>query len=142
MRPSKTALCLAVAASLAAPFALGTSEPRANAQTWVALSPQQRAEISARLESSKNCRYFETQVEARDVLGLTVDTKDIDDALACHREQDALRDGGEMRATFSLPRYLAVNGVAALAGALSVLGIATLLPALRRRYGRSAPSGS
>ena len=142
MRLSKTVLCLAVIAALAAPFGAGTSRPQANAQSWIALTPQQRADIAARLESSKNCRYFETQVEARDVLGLKVDTKDIDDALACHREQDALRDGGEMRAIFSLPRYLAVNGAVALAGALGVLGIATLLPALRRRYGRDAPSGS
>lgn len=132
MRPSKTVLCLAVAAAISAPFAWGTSQPHANAQTWVALSPEQRAEIVARLESSKNCRYFETQVEARDVLGLNVDAKDIDDALACHRQQDALRDGGEMRATFSLPRYLAVNGAVALASALGVLGLATMLPALRR----------
>lgn len=142
MRPSKTVLCLAVTASLAVPFAFGTSQPRANAQSWVALSPQQRAEIAARLESSKNCRYFETQVEARDVLGLTVDAKDIEDALACHRDQDALRDGGEMRASFSLPRYLAVNGAVALASALGALGLSALLAALRRRYGRSAPSGS
>lgn len=126
-------LCLVIAAAITAPFAAGTSQPRANAQTWIALSPQQRAEIAAKLESSKNCRYFETQVEARDVLGLTVDAKDIDDALACHREQDALRDGGEMRPAFSLPRYLAVNGAVALASALGVLGLAMLLPALRRR---------
>lgn len=137
MRFSKTVVCLAVIAALAAPFAAGTSQPRANAQSWVALSPQQRSEIAARLESSKNCRYFETQVEARDVLGLTVDAKDIDDALACHREQDALRDGGEMRPAFSLPRYLAVNGAISLAGALGVLGLAMLLPGLRRRDARS-----
>ena len=142
MRPSKTVLCLAVIAAITAPFAAGTSQPRANAQAWIALTPQQRAEIEANLESSKNCRYFETQVEARDVLGLNVDARDIDDALACHREQDALRDGGEMRPAFSLPRYLAVNGAVALAGALGVLGLALLLPALRRRYARSAPSGS
>jgi len=97
---------------------------------------------SPKLESSKNCRYFETQVEARDVLGLNVDAKDIDDALACHREQDALRDGGEMRPAFSLPRYLAVNGAVALAGALGVLGLSLLLPALRRRHARGTPSGS
>lgn len=142
MRLSKAVLCLAVAAAITAPFAAGTSQPSANAQTWVALSPQQRLEIAAKLESSKNCRYFETQVEARDVLGLTVDAKDIDDTLVCHREQDALRDGGEMRLAFSLSRYLAVNGAVALAGALGVLGLSVLLPALRRRYARGAPSGS
>ena len=136
MRPSTPALGLAVAAAITAPFAAGTSQPRANAQVWVALSPELRAEIAAKLESSKNCRYFETQVEARDVLGLKVDTKDIDDALQCHREQDALRDGGEMRAIFSLPRYLAVNGAVALAGALGMLSLTTMLPALLRRYAR------
>src|SRR5215468_1069462 len=98
----------------------------------------QRAEIVAKLESSKNCRYFETQVEARDVLGLKVDTNDIHDAMQCHRDQDALRDGGEMRASFSLPRYLAVNGTVALAGAFVFLGLATALPALARRYRRDA----
>jgi hypothetical protein len=133
MRPSKSAICLAIAAAVAAPFAVGTSQPHANAQTWIALSPAQRAEIVAKLDSSKNCRYFETQVEARDVLGLNVDPKDIDDAMACHREQDALRDGCEMRATFSLPRYLVVNGAVALMGALAMFGVAMLLPALLRR---------
>jgi hypothetical protein len=117
-------------AAITAPFVAGTSEPQANAQSWVVLTAAQRAEIAAKLDSSKNCRYFETQVEARDVLGLKVDSKDIEDALACHRDQDALRDGGEMRATFSLPRYLAINGVVAMAGALGVLGL-TLMSGAR-----------
>jgi len=138
MRPSNTVLCLTVTAAIIAPFATGTSRPTANAQAWIALSPELRAEIVAKLESSKNCRYFETQVEARDVLGLKVDSKDIDDAMACHRDQDALRDGGEMQASFSLPRYLAVNGTVALAGAFVFLGLATALPALARRYRRDA----
>jgi hypothetical protein len=133
MRPSKTALGLTVIAAITAPFVVGTSQPAANVQNWIPLSPQQRSEIAAKLESSKNCRYFETQVEARDVLGLTVDAKDIDDAVQCHREQDALRDGGEMRATFSLPRYLAVNAAVALASAAGTLGLAMLFPALFRR---------
>jgi hypothetical protein len=136
MRLSRTALGLAIVAAITAPFAAGTSEPRANAQTWIALAPELRASIVAKLESSKNCRYFETQVEARDVLGLKVDTGDIDDAMQCHRDQDALRDGGEMRATFSLPRYLAVNAGVAAAGALAMLALATMLPALLRRYAR------
>jgi hypothetical protein len=134
MKASKTAVGLAIAAALAAPFAAGTSQPRANAQGWIALAPEQRAAIVAKLESSKNCRYFETQVEARDVLGLKVDTGDIDDAMQCHRDQDALRDGGVMQASFSLPRYLAVNGTVAVASALGVLGLTIMLPALLRRY--------
>ena len=132
MRPSKTALGLTVIAAIAAPLVIGTSRPTANAQSWIPLSPQQRSEIVAKLESSKNCRYFETQVEARDVLGLKVDTKDIDDAMQCHHEQDALRDGGEMRAYFSLPRYLAVNGAIALASAGTVFALGIMLPALFR----------
>ena len=137
MRPSKTAVGLATIAAVAAPFLAGTSQPNANAQTWMALTAEKRAEITAKLESSKNCRYLETQVEARDVLGLNVDSKDIDEALACHRDQDTLRDGGEMRPTFSLPRYLAVNGAIALVVALSVFGAAITVPALFRRYARS-----
>ncbi|MGQ0685102.1 hypothetical protein [Bradyrhizobium sp.] len=38
-----------------------------------------------------------------------------------------------MRPAFSLPRYLAVNGAVELAGALGVLGLSLLLPALLRR---------
>ena len=114
-------------------MAAGTSRPRANAQEWIALTAAQRAEIAAKLDGSKNCRYFETQVEARDVLGLKVDSKDIDEAIQCHREQDALRDGGELRPYFSLPRYLAVNASIALASALAVLGLAMMVPALVRR---------
>jgi hypothetical protein len=136
MRPSTNALGLAIVVALGAPFVAGTSQPRANAQTWIALTAEQRADIAAKLESSKNCRYFETQVEARDVLGLKVDAKDVDDAMQCHRDQDALRDGGEMRAIFSLPRYLAVNAAIAAVGALAMLGLATMLPALLRRYAR------
>jgi len=136
MRASKTAAGLAAMAALSAPFVAGTSQPRANAQTWIALAAEQRAAIVAKLENSKNCRYFETQVEARDVLGLQIDGRDIDDAMQCHRDQDALRDGGEMRATFSLPRYLAVNAAIAAAAALGMLGLAMMLPALLRRYAR------
>ena len=136
MRPSRTAVGLAIMVAVAAPLVVGTSEPRANAQSWVALTAEQRAEIAAKLDSSKNCRYFETQVEARDVLGLKVDSKDIDDALQCHRDQDALRDGGEIRPGFSLPRYLAVNAAVAIASALAVLLLAMMVPALFRRYAR------
>lgn len=136
MRPSRTAVGLAIMVAVAAPFVAGTSDPRTNAQSWVALTAEQRAEIAAKLDSSKNCRYFETQVEARDVLGLKVDSKDIDDALQCHRDQDALRDGGEMRPGFSLPRYLAVNAAVAIASALAVLLLAMMVPALFRRYAR------
>jgi hypothetical protein len=142
MRPSRTAVGLAIMAAISAPFVAGTSEPRANAQSWVALTAGQRAEITAKLDSSKNCRYFETQVEARDVLGLKVDSKDIDDAMECHRDQDALRDGGVMQAAFSLPRYLAINGGVALTSALAVLGLAVMFSALlrhsRRRLGSRA----
>jgi hypothetical protein len=138
----KAALCLAAVGAMAAPFAVGTWQPRANAQQWIALTPELRAAILVKLESSKNCRYFETQVEARDVLGLKVDSDDIREAIECHREQDALRDGGEAHAYFSLPRYVAVNGAAALAGAFLVFGLAMALPALARRYRRVGSSTS
>lgn len=128
------ALLLAVVAAMASPFLSGTWQPRANAQAWVALTPELRAALVARLESSKNCRYFETQVEARDVLGLDVDSKDIDDAMQCHREQDALRDGGEARPYFSLPRYLAINAAVAAAGAAGVFAMALMLAAAVRWY--------
>jgi hypothetical protein len=131
--PWKIALGLAIVAAMAAPFALGTWQPQANAQNWIALTPELRASIVAKLDSSKNCRYFETQVEARDVLGLKVDSNDILDALQCHREQDVLRDGGEAQAAFSLPRYLVVNGAIAAASALGVLGLAIMHSALFRR---------
>ena len=134
--PWKIAVGLAIVAAMAAPFAFGTWQPQANAQNWIALTPELRTNILARLESSKNCRYFETQVEARDVLGLKVDASDILDAIQCHREQDALRDGGEMQAIFSLPRYLAVNSAVSLAGTLAMLGLAIVIPALLRRYRR------
>ena len=142
MKRRNIALLLAVAAAMASPFLFGTWQPRANAQRWIALTPELRASIVARLESSKNCRYFETQVEARDVLGLNVDSNDIQDAIQCHREQDALRDGGEAQAYFSLPRYLAVNAAVALAGALGAFGLAMAAAALTRRsrrLGRDAP---
>ncbi len=70
------------------------------------------------------------------MLGLKVDSDDIRDAVQCHREQDALRDGGEAQAYFSLPRYLAVNGGVALAGAFGAFGLAMVLPALVRRTRR------
>ena len=130
------ALLLAVVAAMVSPLLFGTWQPRANAEQWIALTPELRASLIARLESSKNCRYFETQVEARDVLGLNVDSKDIDDAMQCHREQDALRDGGEAQAYFSLPRYLAINAAVALAGAFGAFGLAMVLPALVRRIRR------
>ncbi len=137
MRPSRTAVGLAAMVAITAPFVAGTSQPSANAQVWAPLTAEQRTDIAAKLDSSKNCRYFETQVEARDVLGLKVDSKDIEDAMACHRDQDVLRDGGEMRPGFSLPRYLAVNAAVAVASALGMLGLAMMLPALFRRYARS-----
>ena len=130
---NRNAICLALLAAVAAPFAFGTASTAPNAQAWAALTAEHRALILVKLDTSKNCRYFETQVEARDVLGINVDPADIQDAILCHREQDALRDGGEMRAMFSLPRYLAVNAGIALAGGLGVLGLVIMLPALLRR---------
>ena len=119
-----TAIALALLAAAAAPLAFGTWQMAPNAQAWTALTAEHRARIVVKLDSSKNCRYFETQVEARDALGITAEPADIQDAILCHREQDALRDGGEMQAIFSLPRYLAVNGGIALAGGLAVFGLA------------------
>ena len=136
MKHRNIALLLAVVAAMASPFLFGTWQPRANAQQWIALTPELRAGIVAKLESSKNCRYFETQVEARDVLGLKVDSNDIRDAVQCHREQDALRDGGEAQAYFSLPRYLAVNSGVALVGAFGTFGLVMAVPVLVRRTRR------
>jgi hypothetical protein len=134
MKRWKGVLGLAIIGAVAAPFVIGTWQPRLNAQAWIALTPERRATLRAKIESSKNCRYLETQVEARDALGLTPDSDDIREAIQCHREQDALRDGGEAQATFSLLRYLAINGAIALAGCLSAFGLALVLPALLRRY--------
>jgi len=132
----KFALGLAIVAAIGAPFACDTWQPRANAEQWIALTPELRASLVAKLESSKNCRYFETQVEARDVLGLKVDSDDIREAMQCHREQDALRDGGEAQAYFSLPRYLAVNSGVALVGAFGTFGLVMAVPVLVRRTRR------
>ena len=127
------AATLAIAGAIAAPFAFGTWQPQPNAQAWIALTPEHRATLLVSMETSKNCRYFETQVEVRDVLGITPDSRDILDAVLCHREQDALRDGGETRAYFSLPRYLAINGALALAAALGIMGVAIALSYSARR---------
>jgi hypothetical protein len=134
MKRWKGVLGLAIIGAITAPFVFGTWQPRPNAQAWIELTAERRATLLAKIESSKNCRYLETQVEARDALGLTPDSDDIQQAIQCHREQDALRDGGEPQATFSLLRYLAINGAIALAGSLGVLGLALVLPVLLRRY--------
>jgi hypothetical protein len=136
MKRWKGVLGLAIIGAIAAPLAFGTWPPRPNAQAWIALTPERRATLLAKIESSKNCRYLETQVEARDALGLTPDSDDIREAIQCHREQDALRDGGEAQATFSLPRYLAINGAIALAASLGIVGLAIGFSYLLRRYGR------
>jgi hypothetical protein len=130
----KTVAGLAIIGAIAAPVVAGTWQMRPNVQTWTALTPERRAALLTGLESSKNCRYFETQVEARDVLGLTVDSRDIAEAVQCHHEQDALRDGGEMQATFSLPRYLAINAAIVLASAVGAFGLVMMLPALFRHH--------
>jgi hypothetical protein len=134
MKRLKTALGLAIVGAIATPFAFGTWQPQPNAKAWIALTPEHRANLLVSMESSKNCRYFETQVEVRDVLGITPDSKDILDAILCHREQDALRDGGESRAYFSLPRYLAINGALALAAALGIIGVAVAWSYSLRRF--------
>jgi hypothetical protein len=134
MHSWKALAALAVISGIAAPVVAGTWQVRPNAQSWIALTPERRAVLLAGLENSKNCRYFETQVEARDVLGLTADSRDIAEAVQCHREQDALRDGGEMRSYFSLGRYLAVNAAIASAGAAGTVGLAILVALLFRRY--------
>jgi hypothetical protein len=134
MKRWKGVLGLAIVGTIAAPFVFGTWQPRPNAQAWIALTPERRADLLAKMENSKNCRYLETQVEARDALGLTPDPDDILEAIQCHREQDALRDGGEAQAYFSRPRYLAINAAIALAGFLGVVGVALVLPVLLRRY--------
>ena len=69
-------------------------------------------------------------------------SNDIRDAIQCHREQDALRDGGEAQAYFSLPRYLALNAAVALAGAFGAFGLAMALlrwSGVTRRPGADQP---
>src|SRR3954453_8093809 len=134
MKRWKGALGLAIIGAIGAPLVFGTWQPRPNAQAWIALTPERRANLLAKMEGSKNSRYLEPQVEARDALGLTPDPDDILEAIQGHREQDALGDGGEVQAYFSLPRYLAINAAIALAGFLGVVGVALVLPVMLRRY--------
>ena len=132
MKPWKIAVSLA--AAVAAPFVVGTWQPRSNAERWTALSAQDRTSLLAEMDRSKNCRFYETQVEARDVLGLTADPTDVSQAVLCHHQQDALAEGGRLEKYFSLPRYVAGNGLAALAGFIGVFALAMMLPGALRRY--------
>ncbi len=133
-KPWKIAASLAAIAAVAAPFVVGTWQPRSNAERWIALTAEERANLLAEMDRSKNCRFYETQVEARDVLGLTVDPTDVSRAMLCHQQQDALREGGRLEQYFSVPRYLAGNGLAALAGFIGVFALAMMLPGAFRRY--------
>src|SRR5437764_11369070 len=136
MKRWKGMLGLATVGAIAAPVVFGTWQSRPNAQAWIPLTAERRATLVVKIESSKNCRYLETQVEARDALGLTPDADDIKEAIQCHHEQDTLRDGGEAQAYFSLARYLATNGAIALAGCFGVLGLAIRFSHLLRRQGQ------
>jgi hypothetical protein len=136
MKSWKIATGLAVAAALAAPFALGTWQPRANAERWIALDAQERENLLAEMDRSKNCRFYETQVEARDALGLTVDQDDVRQALLCHRRQDALQDGGRVEAYFSRSRYVERNVLVALAGFAAAFALGATLSGALRRYRR------
>ncbi len=134
MKSWKIAGGFAVAAAVAAPFVSGTWQPRSNAERWVALTAQERAGLVAEMDRSKNCRFYETQVEARDVLGLTVDAGDVSQAVRCHQQQDALREDGRFEPYLSLPRYAASNGLAALAGFVGAFVLALTLSSIFRRY--------
>ncbi len=136
MKPWKLAVSLAATAAVAAPFVVGTWQPRSNAERWVALDAETRANLLAEMDRSKNCRFYETQVEARDVLGLTVDPNDVSQAVLCHHQQDALHDGGRPEKYFSLPRYVASNGLVAMAGFVGAFALAMMLPPVFRRYRR------
>ena len=58
MRPSRTAVGLAIMVAITAPFVAGTSEPRANAQVWVVLTAGQRAEIAAEARKLEELPLF------------------------------------------------------------------------------------
>ena len=134
MKSWKIAVGLAAMGAIATPFIIGTWRPSSNTQRWIALTAEARANLLAEMERSKNCRFYETQVEARDALGLTPEADDISQAVRCHSEQEVLNGGGRMERYFSRPRYLAINGAISLASFVGIFGLANILPGVFRRY--------
>jgi hypothetical protein len=133
MRQWKIAFSLAIVAAIAAPLVLGTYKsqpyfawlPVPYVSGFRPLTAEQREETTAYLARLNNCREFET-----------IPIGDIpDEGMRCFEQIGLLRNG-EYYSHFSEPRYLALNAAAAVAGFVSIFGLAMVLPALVRRYWR------
>jgi hypothetical protein len=134
MNSWKIAISLAAVGAVASPVIVGTWQTRSNQARWIALTPERRDILLAEMERSKNCRFYETQVEARDIVGLKPDSDDISRAVLCHREREELDNGGRAERYFSLLRYLSTNGAVTVASFVGIFALAIVLLGVMRRY--------
>jgi len=136
MKIWKIALGLATAGAVAAPILVGTWYPRSNAQQWIALTADERANLTAKMEESKNCRVHEARVEEIEIQGAKPDMTDLGRIAICHINRARLNGGGRWERYLSLPRYLVTNGAILIASFVGIFGLALAVTNFLRRYSR------
>ena len=108
-----------------APLVFRTYKASPSVSGFLPLTVERREEITAYLARLKNCEEFET-------IPMDKLPPEADD---CFYRRGLLRQG-EYFSYFSVPKYLALNAGAAIAGFGIIFGLSYLLSALARRYWR------
>jgi hypothetical protein len=125
MRQWKIALSLAIIGALAGPLVFRTYKAQPEVSGFLPLTAEQREETTAYLAKLNNCRELET-------IPMDKLPREADE---CFYRRGLLRNG-EYYSYFSMPKYLALNMAATVAGFVSIFGLAMVLPPLARRYWR------
>jgi hypothetical protein len=119
VRQWKIASSLAIVGAIAGPFVFGSYKANPYTSGFLPLPPAQKEEVAAYLARQNNCEEF----------------FDFDIPMERSRERDecferlGLLRNGEYYSYFSLPQYLALNAVFAVAGFLSIFGLVMVFPA-------------
>lgn len=123
VRQWKIAISLAIVGAITVPLVFRTYTARPRVDGFLPLTAEQKKEITAYLAKLDNCRKFETI--PMDKLPREADH--------CFEQRGLLRNG-RYYSYFSMPKYLVLNAAVAVAGFVSIFGLAMLLPALACRY--------
>jgi hypothetical protein len=124
MRQWKIALSLAIVGAIATPLVFRTYKAQPQVDVFLPLTAAQREDITAYLARLNNCRELET-------IPMDKLPPEADDCF--YRREELLRNG-DYYSHFSAPKYLALNVAAAVAGFVSIFGLAIVVPALIKRY--------
>jgi hypothetical protein len=134
MKIWKVAVSLGILGAIVAPFASGTWKLHSRTDVWVPFTANEKANLAAYLEKTKNCQTLSARLDELEKIGSVPSVSQVADAVGCRYSLQNLSSGGEFKSYPSALKYAAANLAAALVGFLGFFLIAFFGPPITVRY--------